>query len=54
MSNRVLVMREGRIAQLGKPQDLYFAPRSEFVARFVGNSNMLPVDFVREGKHASP
>nr|WP_081355453.1 ABC transporter ATP-binding protein [Agrobacterium vitis] len=50
MSNRVLVMREGRIAQLGKPQDLYFAPRSEFVARFVGNSNMLPVDFVREGE----
>ena len=49
MSNRVLVMREGRIAQLGKPQDLYFEPRSEFVAQFVGNSNMLPIDFVRDG-----
>lgn len=45
MSDRVLVMREGRIAQLGKPQELYFAPESEFVAEFVGNSNMLPVRF---------
>lgn len=50
MSNRVLVMREGRIAQLGKPQDLYFEPQSEFVAQFVGNSNMLPIDFVRDGE----
>ena len=46
MSNRVLVMREGRIAQLGTPQELYFKPRSEFVAEFVGNSNMLPVEFM--------
>ncbi len=52
MSGRVLVMREGRIAQLGKPQDLYFEPKSEFVARFVGNSNMLPVDFVADGDAA--
>jgi spermidine/putrescine transport system ATP-binding protein len=50
MSNRVLVMREGRIAQLGKPQDLYFEPKSEFVARFVGNSNLLPIDFVHRGE----
>lgn len=50
MSNRVLVMHEGRIAQLGKPQDLYFEPQSEFVAQFVGNSNMMPIDFVRDGE----
>jgi spermidine/putrescine transport system ATP-binding protein len=50
MSDRVLVMREGRIAQLGSPQDLYFSPQSEFVAEFVGNSNMLPVEFVSDGK----
>ncbi|CCV15340.1 ABC transporter ATP-binding protein [Mesorhizobium sp. STM 4661] len=48
MSDRVLVMREGRIAQLGRPQDLYFKPRSEFVAEFVGNSNMLPVEFTAD------
>jgi spermidine/putrescine transport system ATP-binding protein len=50
MSDRVLVMREGQIAQIGKPQDLYFEPQTEFVAKFVGNSNMLPVDFVADGK----
>jgi spermidine/putrescine transport system ATP-binding protein len=50
MSDRVLVMREGRMAQLGEPRDLYFAPQSEFVAQFVGNSNMLPIDFVWQGQ----
>ncbi|MDQ0390255.1 ABC transporter ATP-binding protein [Labrys monachus] len=50
MSDRVLVMQEGRIAQIGKPQDLYFAPKSEFVARFVGNSNMLPMRFASDGR----
>ena len=48
MSNRVLVMREGCVAQLGTPQELYFKPRSEFVAEFVGNSNMLPLEFVSD------
>jgi spermidine/putrescine transport system ATP-binding protein len=45
MSDRVVVMRDGRIAQLGTPLDLYYKPQSEFVAEFVGNSNMLTVDF---------
>ncbi len=49
MSNRVAVMRDGRIAQLGTPQDLYFAPGSEFVAQFVGRSNLLPIRFEPEG-----
>ena len=45
MSNRIAVMRDGRIAQLGTAQDLYFAPTSEFVAQFVGRSNLMPVRF---------
>ncbi len=45
MSNRVAVMREGRIAQLGAPEELYFDPASEFVAQFVGRSNLIPVTF---------
>jgi spermidine/putrescine transport system ATP-binding protein len=49
MSNRVAIMRDGRIAQLGTPQDLYFAPASEFVAGFVGRSNLIPIHFVRSG-----
>jgi putative spermidine/putrescine transport system ATP-binding protein len=41
MSDRVAVFREGEIAQLDTPEALYEAPRSAFVARFVGESNML-------------
>jgi len=49
MSDRVAVMRDGRIAQLGAPQELYFRPQSEFVAQFVGRSNLLSASIGREG-----
>jgi len=48
MSDRVAVMNDGRIAQLGSPRDIYFAPRSVFVAQFVGRSNLLPIRFEPE------
>ncbi|MGE0724435.1 MAG: ABC transporter ATP-binding protein [Alphaproteobacteria bacterium] len=41
MSDRVAVFRDGAIAQLDTPERLYEAPGSAFVARFVGESNML-------------
>jgi putative spermidine/putrescine transport system ATP-binding protein len=41
MSDRICLMANSRIAQIGTPQELYFAPRSEFVARFLGESNIL-------------
>jgi len=41
MSDRVAVFNEGRIQQVGTPQEIYERPRSEFVARFVGTSNLL-------------
>jgi iron(III) transport system ATP-binding protein len=37
----IAVMNGGRIEQLGTPQEVYDAPRSEFVARFLGGSNIL-------------
>ena len=37
----IAVMNQGRIDQLGPPQEIYDAPRSEFVARFIGGSNIL-------------
>jgi putative spermidine/putrescine transport system ATP-binding protein len=43
ISDRVAVMREGRIEQLGTPEQIYTAPVNEYVARFVGTSNRLPV-----------
>jgi spermidine/putrescine ABC transporter ATP-binding subunit len=42
MSDRIAVMNEGRIAQLGRPEDLYDRPCSRFVASFLGESNFLP------------
>jgi iron(III) transport system ATP-binding protein len=37
----IAVMNAGRIEQLGSPQDIYQQPRSEFVARFLGGSNII-------------
>jgi putative spermidine/putrescine transport system ATP-binding protein len=46
ISDRVAVMRDGRIEQLGTPEDVYTAPVNEYVARFVGSSNRLDVRVV--------
>ena len=39
MSDRICVMREGRIVQFGSPRELYDRPNSRYVADFVGTSN---------------
>jgi len=41
MSDRVAVMNEGRLMQIGEPEALYAQPRCLFVAQFVGQSNSL-------------
>lgn len=41
LSDRVCLMNGGRIMQVGTPNDLYFEPVSEFVADFLGESNLL-------------
>jgi 2-aminoethylphosphonate transport system ATP-binding protein len=42
LSDRTLLMRDGRIAQLGTPRELYDAPNDAFVARYLGAANLLP------------
>ncbi|WP_353512285.1 ABC transporter ATP-binding protein [Thermus sp. LT1-2-5] len=42
MSDRIAVMREGRIVQMGLPDEVYERPKSRFVAEFLGRSNFLP------------
>ena len=42
LSDRIAVIRDGRIAQLGTPRDVYERPRTVFVAQFLGDSNLLP------------
>jgi ABC-type Fe3+/spermidine/putrescine transport system ATPase subunit len=46
MSDRVAVFGEGEIAQLGTPRDVYAAPQTSYVARFVGDANVIPVEVV--------
>ena len=41
MSNRIAVMRDGKIEQLGSPEELYERPSTPFVANFLGVSNLL-------------
>jgi putative spermidine/putrescine transport system ATP-binding protein len=51
MSDMVLVMRLGRIEQIGKPQEIFNNPRSLYVADFMGYVNKLQVEVVgREGE----
>jgi ABC-type Fe3+/spermidine/putrescine transport system ATPase subunit len=43
MSDRIAVMRSGRVEQLDTPERIFAAPASEFVFRFIGESSFLPV-----------
>jgi putative spermidine/putrescine transport system ATP-binding protein len=53
MADRVAVFNDGRIMQIGTPEEIYQKPASRFVADFVGSSNVLPPDFVQRysGQH---
>ena len=41
MSDKIVVMREGEIQQIGSPTDIYNEPVNEFVANFIGESNII-------------
>ena len=49
VSDRIIVMRAGRIAQDGPPRDLYERPANRFIADFIGDANLLPVTLKRIG-----
>lgn len=49
MADRVALMRRGRLAQIGPPTELYFAPRNAFVAGFFGEVNRID-SIVRNGR----
>jgi len=48
----IAVMNGGKIEQLGSPEDIYERPRSEFVARFIGSSNIVKGSNVGEDRIA--
>jgi spermidine/putrescine transport system ATP-binding protein len=41
MSDRIVVMNDGRIEQAGTPKELYYAPRTHFVSGFFGDNNLI-------------
>lgn len=47
MADRVAVFNQGKVAQVGRPSDIYERPATRFVADFVGSSNVLPPDLTR-------
>jgi iron(III) transport system ATP-binding protein len=42
VADRIAVMKDGKLAQVGSPADLYHTPNSAFVAGFIGQTNLLP------------
>lgn len=47
MADRIAVFNDGKIQQLGTPEDVYKRPQTRFVADFVGSSNVLAPQFVQ-------
>jgi spermidine/putrescine ABC transporter ATP-binding subunit len=50
MSDRIVVMERGRVAQDGRPQDIYDHPASPYVANFIGTTNFLPATPAAAGR----
>ncbi|MBE6916218.1 MAG: ABC transporter ATP-binding protein [Ruminococcaceae bacterium] len=42
MSDKIVVMKDGEIQQVGSPEDIYNEPANRYVANFIGESNILP------------
>jgi spermidine/putrescine transport system ATP-binding protein len=49
MSDRIAVMSGGKVLQVGTPQEIYEAPRSLFVADFIGETNFIPGEITPTG-----
>jgi spermidine/putrescine transport system ATP-binding protein len=49
MSDRIVLLRQGRIEQVGTPRDLYDRPATRYVADFIGETNILSGTVVEEG-----
>ncbi len=54
MSDRIGVMRAGKLIQVGTPQEIYAAPRTKFVSEFIGDVNVVPVKADANSRLSSP
>ncbi len=49
LADRVAVMRDGTIEQIGAPDEIYYRPATRFIGAFVGDANVLPGRLVHSG-----
>jgi spermidine/putrescine transport system ATP-binding protein len=54
MSDRIGVMRAGKLVQVGTPQEIYSTPNTRFVSEFVGDVNVIPVTLGNDGLLHAP
>lgn len=52
ISDQIAVMKSGEIQQVGRPKELYHRPINEFVATFIGRTNMLNAKLINENNNA--
>jgi len=50
LGDRIVVMSQGKIAQIGSPREIYYHPATDFVANFIGTVNRLPVSIIRNAE----
>lgn len=50
MSDKIVVMKNGEIQQVGSPQDIYNEPANRYVANFIGESNIIPAVMLEDYK----
>ena len=48
MADRIVVMNNGQIQQVGTPREIYYQPNTEFVAKFVGKANLIQGEWLNE------
>lgn len=48
ISDKIVVMNQGKIQQIGTPEDVYINPKNEFVADFIGRVNLIEKDGVKK------
>lgn len=50
LSDKVVIMKDGEIMQVGAPIEIYQKPNSEFIAKFIGRANILPATVTSKEK----
>ncbi len=52
VADQIVVLNEGKVQQVGPPQSLYLRPSSPFVAQFLGQVNILPLETIQLGSRS--